>query len=275
MSILSTITSGIDATDGKRIVIAGQEKMGKTTLVCGSPKPLLIPLEVGYGGVAIQKTKMIQSYSELNTLMEEIKAYCKAQQFPFSSIIFDSATALERHIHQQVIESDPTWLKSNKSLTMATAHGGYGKAYIAANELFNSFLKTCDELATVHKLNIIFTCHVFSADIEDPMFGNYHSWDLLLHSPKDQKSYGKREMLTQWADVVGFLHEPVSISNNNGQTLGYVKQEGRLLGLSRMPQYVAGNRYQYQGTVQIPQENGWNHLAQALYESRGIDIFSR
>jgi hypothetical protein len=57
--------------------------------------------------------------------------------------------------------------------------------------------------------------HVFAAKMIDPAFGEFDSWDLLLHSPKNNKNYGKREMLTQWADLVGFLHEPFFITKGD------------------------------------------------------------
>ena len=54
MSILATKTSGA-STNGQRIVIAGVEKMGKTTLACDAPNVLLIPLEQGYASMTCDR----------------------------------------------------------------------------------------------------------------------------------------------------------------------------------------------------------------------------
>lgn len=270
MSLLAHITQGT-TPHGLRFVIAGLEKIGKTTLACGAPNALLLPLEVGFAGVSVAKTPMLQTYEHFQQALDEIIAASADPAFPYRTIIIDSATALERHIHEYVIKQDG----NKKANTMESALGGYGKAYSYANELFDGVLKKLDWLAIHKHMNIIFTCHVFTAKIVDPASGEYDSWDLLLHSPKNQKTYGKREIITQWADVVGFLHEPIFVSKTDNVTRGISQNKGRVLGVSRTPSYVAGNRFGMQGEIPIPADQGWNHLAHALYTVSGIDVYTR
>lgn len=279
MSILSTIQSGITRT-GLRVVIAGIEKMGKTTFCANAPDALLIPLEVGFSGVAVDKTKMIENFDEFNYTNQEIEYYLKQGQFPYKTLIYDSATALERLIHDAILKRDPAYINSGgkKVVTMESCHGGYGKGYNLANEEFDEVLKTFDRFAVTYGINVILTCHVFSSQVIDPTAGQYDCWDLLLHSPKNQKTYGKRERITQWADIVGFLYEPVFVSaTENGVTKAVSQNKGRMLGLSRTPSYVAGNRFAMKGEISIPAppENGWNAFAHALYQSKKIDVFKR
>lgn len=276
MSILNTITASSGARDGLRMIIAGQEKIGKTSLVSGAPNALLIPLEVGYSGVTIPKTAMLQTYQHVVTLMDEILYYVSNKQFPYSSIIFDSATALERHIHDHIIQTDPSYSPKNNKVTMESARGGYGKAYTEANDLFIDFMRRCDVLAVTYKINIILTCHVFAAKLIDPQQGEYDSWDLLLHSPKNQKTYGKRELITQWADIIGFLHEPIFISRTD-QNVGIAisANKGRVLGMSRTANYTAGNRFGINGEIAIPAVKGWNALATELQKTLGVDLLNK
>jgi hypothetical protein len=277
MSILQAVTSGASRT-GLRAVIAAQEKMGKTTLVAGAPGVLLVPLEVGYAGVNCAKTPMLQTYEELIQLLTEVIALAQRQQFPYRTLAFDSATALERHIHDYVMRLDPAYKPgSKKTSTMESAHGGYGKAYNLANEYLSGVLQQLDQLAVYGGINILMTCHTFSSRVVDPTAGEYDSWDLLLHSPKNQKTYGKREMLTQWADLIGFLYEPVFITQKDEKSMSRATSQGkgRVLGLSRTPSYVAGNRFGIMGELPIPPQQGWNHLANAIYQQCGIDVFTR
>lgn len=264
---------------GLRAVIAGVEGVGKTTLAASAPRALLVPLEQGFGGVSISKTPMLEAFDHTMSLLDEIAAKAQAGQFPFRSIVFDSATALERQIHDRVLQTDPTWAKGNrKALTMESALGGYGKAYQYANELFHGFLQKCDMLATLGGIHIVLTCHVFAAKLIDPTAGEYDSWDLLLHSPKNQKSYGKREMLTQWADVIGFLHEPLYITKGGDKTnfaMGVSANKGHVLAVNRTPAYVAKNRYGVTSDIAIPKADGWNHLAHAIHQSCGFDVYNR
>ena len=278
MSLLQTISSSVSgaSTEGIRIVLAGVEKVGKTTLACSAPRALLIPLESGYGGIVVQKTNTPASYEEVIQLLDEIIVYAKAGTFPYKTLIFDSATALERLIHDYTLRTDPTYAVGNKkALTMESALGGFGRAYTFANEKFAEFLAKCDLLAKFGKINIVLTCHVFAAQVVDPVNGEYDSWDLLLHSPKNQKTYGKREMITQWADMVGFLHEPMFVIEGENVNRGMSSNKGRVMGTSRMPSYVAGNRYGVMGEIPIPKEKGWNNIADVIYKSCKVDIFNR
>lgn len=279
MSILSSITTGVSRS-GLRIVIGGLEKMGKTTLAAGAPGAVLVPLEVGFGGVSIAKTDLLQTFEQTESFLAETLHYAQLGQFPYKTIIFDSGTALERQIHDHVIKRDPAYIASGgkKNITMESAHGGYGKAYNLANEEFDQFLAKLDVLAVRGGINIIITCHVFSSKIVDPTSGEYDSWDLLLHSPKNAKTYGKRERITQWADIIGFLYEPMFVTSD-GKTMARAtsQNKGRVLGVSRMPQYLAGNRFGMVGEIPIPgpPQNGWNSVADVLFKLSGIDVYNR
>lgn len=276
MSILDTVRSSRDNYAGIRVAIAGVEKSGKTTLVCGAPGALLVPLEAGYAGVDVQHIPMVKTYQEFVTLLGEVTSGCAARQFPFKSLVIDSVTALERLIHESVLLTDPLYNGgANKNVTMESALGGYGKAYQVANERFMVVISMLDTLALQYGINIVFTCHVFANIVIDPQVGEYSSWDLLLHSPKNFKTYGKREFFTQWADGIFFLHEPLMIVEQNNMKRGISENKGRVLGLSRTPSYVAGNRFGCEGEISIPKQDGWNYLAHALHTSCGIDVFRR
>lgn len=276
-SILSSVTKGATRS-GIRVVIAALEKMGKTTLCAGAPDVLLVPLEVGFAGVDVPKTRMLQTLGEVHTFLDETTYYAGRGEFPYKTIAFDSATALERFIHTAVIARDPLSANSGKKMiTMDSSHGGYGKGYNLANEEFDSVLAKLDILAVTYGINIIMTCHVFSNKVMDPTAGEYDTWDLLLHSPKNNKTYGKRERITQWADVIGFLYEPIFVSEGDKMAKAISQNKGRVLGLNRSPAYVAGNRFGIQGEIAIPAPpaNGWNLFANELYTAKGIDVFNR
>jgi hypothetical protein len=160
---------------------------------------------------------------------------------------------------------------------MESAHGGYGKAYNLANQYFEDLLKLWDTLANLYNINIVLTCHTFACTVIDPTVGEFESWDILLHSPKNQKTYGKRELLTQWADVVGFLYEPLLvIADPKADSARAISQNrGRVLGMSRTPSYVAGNRYGVVGEIPVSKDNAWNEFAHAIYQASGKDLYRR
>lgn len=281
-SILGQITQGA-TVQGARIVIGGVEKMGKTTLACSSSRPLLVQLEMGGAAMTVPKTPILTDFAQVMGLLREIRSEAQAGRCQFRTLVFDTGTALERLIDMAAIAADPA--SQTKKMTLETAHGGYGKGYGFANNLFADFTNLCDELAMYGGINIIVTCHVFASKVIDPVHGEFDQWDLLLHSPKNARTYGKREMITQWADLVGFLYEPVFISKGDGEQLAKATSlgRGRVLGVTRTPGYVAGNRYGIVGEIPIPDPNvvagpqgcGWNHVAHAIFNARGIDLYNR
>lgn len=279
MSILSTINNARQA-GGIRVVIAGMEKMGKTTMTTGAPGALLVPCEVGFAGVNVPKTQMLQTFAQLQQLIGEIMAEAQAGRFQFRTLVLDSATAIERMIHDHVLQLDPAYkVDAKKTVTMESAHGGYGRAYTLANTIFQQLLGQLDMLAVYGGINIVFTAHVFASRVSDPTVGEYDSWDLLLHSPKNQKTYGKREILTQWADIIGFIYEPVYLTTaeKSSVTRAVSQNKGRVLAVSRTPSYTAGNRFGIVGELPLaaPPHNAWNNLAEALYKTSGIDLYTR
>lgn len=257
--------------EGSRIVIAGQEKIGKTTLVAGAPNAIFVPLEIGYRGIRIKKVDMIQDFETFLNMLHQFETYCSKGQFPYKCIVIDSLTALERLIHSYIVRS------SGKNMTMETAFGGYGKAYVQATDMYSDVLNTFDRLAVRYGVTIVMTCHVFAAKTVDPQFGEYDSWDLLLHAFKDQKRYGKRELTRQMADLIGFLYEPFIVNETNGISKGTSshRKGTRMLGVSTSPSYAAGNRFNLDDEIEIPKEKGWNTLAHAIYQNSGVDLYNR
>lgn len=284
-SILGQVTTGITQA-GIRAVIAGGEKIGKTSLVCGAPSVLLVPLELGYAAMPVPKTPMLTTWEDVERLCEELLWQAQAGNIPRgSSLSWDSATALERIIDNYTIRCDPDYKNKGGKLTMETAHGGYGKAYGFSNQTFERWTRYMDALAFHYGINILITCHVFAAKAIDPAHGEFDTWDLLLHSPKNQKTYGKREFMTQWADLIGFLHEPMFVmkaADGEQMNRAISANQGRMLALNRTPAWVAGNRYGMTGVIPIPMPppnglaaNSWNALAWSLWNARGIDVFNR
>lgn len=281
---LSKVQTGYQQ-NGQRIVIAGVEKVGKTTLASAAPGALLIPLEQGSAAIPVAKLPQLDSWEQVESLCEELIAAAQAGRIPRgSSLVWDSATALERQIHNYVLRTDKDY--KSGGVTMESAHGGYGKAYGVANELFERWTRYMDDLAFKGGINIIITCHTFASRVTDPAHGEYDTWDLLLHSPKNNKTYGKREFMTQWADLIGFFHEPMFVikTDKGNMQQGISANQGRQLAVDRQPAWVAGNRYGMTGKIPIPAPvpghiavDSWNALAAAIWNATqgGIDVWNR
>jgi len=260
------------------MVIAGVEGVGKSTMASGAPGRLYVPTEIG--GKFHNSLPLVTQWETVLGLLDELIATAQAGNAIPQSIVWDSATAMERLLFDYTVRNDPDAIAGKKlasKLTMETSHGAYGKAYAWARDRFEDFLAKCDLLATHVGTNHIFTCHVFTTEVVDPTVGSYHQHDLLLHSPRNSKTYGVREFLTQRADFIGFLNEPILVSKGEKFNQALASGQGRQLLLDRIPGAVAKNRYGLSGSIAIPVEGGWNVLASAIWEStKGqIDVWAR
>src|SRR5665213_3255245 len=170
MSILSTITTA-PAQTGQRIVISGVEGVGKTSLATGAPNSLLIPLEAGFASVKTPRLpNILTTWTEIETLCKELIAEAQAGRIAKgSSLVWDSATAIERIFQEETLRVDEAGRKKHgKNHSMATAHDGYGKAYLVARKYFSEWLGYMDQLSLYGGINNIVTVHVFAATIVDP-----------------------------------------------------------------------------------------------------------
>lgn len=279
MSYLSNVGNTNERQKGQRIAIAGQEGTGKTTTISQAPQRLFIPMEVGGSNIPMS-TPLLTRWEDVLGLTDECIAEAQAGRFAYKSMAWDSATAAERLLHDYTVRNDPDVLAGKKiagKLSMESSHGGYGKAYIYANDRFAEFLAKLDLLAEYGGINQVFSCHVFSNKVIDPTVGEYDAWDILLHSPKNAKTQGKREHFTQWLDFIGFLHTPLLVSKGEKFSQAMDAGQGRVMLVDRSPSAVAKNRYAMKKPISIPPENGWNAIAAAIWAStkETVDLWNR
>lgn len=267
---------------GARIVIYGQEKMGKTTLACDAPNALLVPTEDGFAGVDVEHVPLLEWYEHVISLQDEILTGLADGSFdPTTTLVWDSVTAIERLMQSYTMRSDPRYDPADS--TMNSVHGGYGKGWAVLVGHFGAFLNKLDRIRA-YGVNNVLIGHTITSSVIDPAYGEYQQHDIALYNPKSTKSTGTRELLTQWADAVFFLHEPLFVrqtergKGDNKEIVlaqGISKGVGRVLETERTPAWVAGNRYKLTGSIPIPMEGPWNYLAQAIHNSIGIDLYKR
>lgn len=287
MSYLSTVLAE-PKQEGKIIVIAGEVGLGKSTLVSGAPNRLYIPTEMGEPQP--NSLPLMTRWEDVLGLVDELISNAQAGKPIPSSVVFDSATAMERLLFDYTIRNDPDALAGKKlasKLTMETSHGAYGKAYAWAKDRFEDFLKKCDLLRVNVGTHFIFTCHTFTERVVDPTVGEYDKISLLLYSPKNSKTYGPREYLEQQASLIGLLRKPILVAKGDKFNQALDAGQGRILSVDKQPSFTAKNRFNL--TQDIPMvydpnltdgensKNLWNALASAIYEGshKKVDLWNR
>lgn len=287
MSYLSTVLAE-PKQEGKIIVIAGEVGLGKSTLVSGAPNRLYVPTEMGEPQP--NSLPLMTRWEDVLGLVDELIATAQAGKPIPSSVAWDSATAMERLLFDYTVRNDPDALAGKKlasKLTMATAHGAYGKAYDWARDRFEDFLKKCELLRINVGTHFIFTCHTFTERVVDPTVGEYDKISLLLYSPKNAKTYGPREYLEQQASLIALLRKPILVSKGEKFNQAIDAGQGRILSVAPQPSFTAKNRFGLVDDIPMVYDralsdgenskNLWNALAAAVWQGSGqrVDLWNR
>src|SRR5699024_4345233 len=119
MSVLSTIKKPADRP--AIVTILGDSGLGKTSLACTFPNPIVIRAEDGLSAIpAEQRPDAFPVIQKADDVWDQLMALIK-EEHEYKTVIIDSVTALERLFIQHVMESDP---KNPRSINQAL--GGYG-----------------------------------------------------------------------------------------------------------------------------------------------------
>lgn len=243
-----------------RILIHGDSGAGKNTFLSECPDSVFIQTEDGMNGIDAMAFPLA---TQLNQVYDQIDALI-SQDHSYKAVWIDSADWLERLIHEDVC-------KRENVTTIEKAAGGYGKGYLEAINAWRNILSGLDVLNKQKGMFVGFTCHSRLVHIEDPE--NEHGYDcfkMKLHSPKSGN--GSLELLTEWADVIGFIKiryvvGKSEVAKADVKKMKSAKQE-RILCLEPTAAYLAKNRYSLAPSLPFIKGEGWQSFIQSLTENQ-------
>ena len=181
MSILDSIKK-----PDKRPVIAticGDSGIGKTSLACTFPDPIVIRGEDGLQSIG--KKNMPDAFPLIDTvehLWDQLTALIK-EDHKYKTVIIDSVTAIERLFINHIVDNDS---KQPKSINQAL--GGYGAGLSAVGAMHQRVRKACGILNEKKGMHIIFVAHADTETIELPDSDPYTRYNLRL-GKKSQAPY--------------------------------------------------------------------------------------
>ena len=120
MSMRENITRGRESKP-PRLVIYGQEGVGKSTVGAAAPNPRFVQTEDGLGEIDTAKFPLAKN---LNDVLAALTAL-REEPHDFQTVVLDSADWLERLIWDQVCAEFGV-------RSIEKADGGYGKGYVHA-----------------------------------------------------------------------------------------------------------------------------------------------
>lgn len=228
MSALSGISKPTDRS--VIVTICGDSGLGKTSLACTFPNPIVIRAEDGLQAIpADTRPDAFPPLSSEKQLWEQLAALV-TEEHPYKTLVIDSVTALERLFTQHVIESDP---KQPRSINQAL--GGYGAGLAAVSALHQRVRKACGILNDRKGMHIVFVAHADTETIELPDQDAYTRYNLRL---------GKKSVApyVDDSDVVGFL-KLETFTTGDGERKKAISDGTRVLVTYATASNISKNRY--------------------------------
>lgn len=206
-------------------VLYGPEGIGKSTFAANAPAPVFLGAEDGTGHLDVSRFPVPANWDEAREALAEL-----AGPHDFRSIVIDTADWLEPLIHDHVCREG-----SKASIE----DFGYGKGYIAALELWRSFLGALDSLRMKRGMNVIVLAHSQVKTFRNPAGDDYDRYELKLNA----KAAG---LIKEWANAVLFTNYITHAKLGKDDKSGKVKALGdgsRVVYTEHRPAWDAKNRY--------------------------------
>lgn len=170
----------------RRVLLYGQEGVGKSTWAASSPRPIFLNFEDGIGDLDVDSTPRLTTYA---ATLEALR-WLYTEPHEYLTVVFDTVDWFEKLIHDQVCQSANV-------VNIEKVDGGYGKGYIAAANLLQEFLGKLEVLIAKRSLNVVMLGHCTRIKVQDPEREAYEK-----HSPDLHKQ--SAALLREWCDEVFF-----------------------------------------------------------------------
>lgn len=242
MSVLNQIQKPQDRPG--IITICGDAGMGKTSLACAWPDPIVVRAEDGLQSIPVDsRPDAFPVIEKVDQLWEQLTALIK-EDHNYKTLIIDSVTQLEQLFIKDVIESDP---KKPRGINQAL--GGYGNGFAAVSEMHQRVRKAAGILNAAG-MHIVFIAHADTETIELPDQDAYTRYSLRLN---------KRSMspYVDNVDMVAFLKlQSFTVQKDETSRAKAISDGSRVAVCYATAANISKNRYGI--TEDLPVEKGVN-----------------
>jgi AAA domain len=226
------------ATLPPRVLIHGQEGVGKTTLAAKFPKPVFLQTEDGVpAGLKVATFGLLSNYTDVRDAL----AALGNEPHDFGTVVLDSADKLEGLIWADVCATN-NWPSIEAP--------GFGKGYVVADRWWRDFLAALDWLRRERGLAIVLLAHSAVETINDPRAPTYTSYQLRLH--KRARGLVQDEM-----DAIAFLAADVVVVSEDAGFKKRNRADGgsaRWLHFEGRPAFVAKSRFDLPAKILCPRD---------------------
>lgn len=248
MSMLESIKSGRE-NKPPRVMVYGQEGVGKSTFGASAPGAIFVQTEDGLGEIDCRKFPLAQNFGDVVAALTALRD----EDHNFRTVVIDSLDWLERLIFDEVC-------KEFGVRSIEKADGGYGKGYVDALVHWRKVLSLLDDLRNQRGMMVILVAHAKVERFEDPENMAYDRYAPRLHKHA-------ASLISEWVDAVMFAMKRMRVSKD-GDARAIASPIGadggeRILRTNGSPACVAKNRFGLPNEIPLQ----WDAFLQAYQNS--------
>ena len=240
----------MNVTVGKKlkplaILVHGVHGIGKTNLPTEAPMPIFIGSEEN-DEIECARLPKIENWPDF---IKQLTWLRDTPDLPYRTVVIDCVDTLEQVAQKEI-------LKSQNGKTMATAFGGYGKAY---EKMADMFLDIRDDflvpLREKKKMNIILLAHSEKNKHEDPMTNtSYDNYSTAIHKKI-------KPIFEDWVSAILFINYELFKSTRESDGKETLQGSGqRTIFCEEMPSHIAKNRYNLPSEIAYEKHGAWKIL---------------
>jgi len=226
-----------------RFVFHGVHGIGKSSLAKHFPNPVFAFTEDGKGKLKVKSFGNGAIITQWSQFARTVDAMLSGSH-SYETYVLDTLDWFEPVV----------WAETCSREKLADIEApGYGKGYVLADKIWREFLSGMDALRD-SGMNVVLLAHSDVTSFNPPDSDKYDRYDLAMHKRA-------REIIHEWADVVGFCHEKVITNqvvegSGKSQKITYKggASRGRVLSLERRSTWEAKNRFDLD--AEVPLSNG-------------------
>jgi hypothetical protein len=249
--VLGTIERGRQL-EPPRILMYGQDGMGKSSFAAQAPKPIVIQTEKGLEEIGCARFPVAQSYEAFIGNLTAIAS----DKHEFETVAIDTLDWLERLIWDHVCR------RTGKN-NIEDVGGGFQKGYKFALDEWRqviALLERCHARGMV----IILLAHTKIKRFEDPENPAYDRYSPRLHEAAD-------ELVREWVSATLFITKRLVVKKEGtgfqeraiAAPIGADGGE-RIMKTGASPAWVAKNRYNLPSELPFPKDKAWEVFLTAM-----------
>jgi hypothetical protein len=238
-----------------RIVLHGQEGVGKTTFAASCPGALFITAEDGGGDLDYARV-VVESWTELRRTVRELIADAQG----FTTVVIDTISSFERWCWAYVCQ------EANGARSIEDVGGGYGKGYTAALEEMTALAADLDTLRARQRVHVIVLAHSHVKVFNDPLGNPFDRYEIRMHAKTAAMWLG-------WPDCVLFACFDVTVKT--AKRRADVTDKGKADGMKRVLFTTKDAGYDAKNRYGLPEELplSWEAFAKAIRWEQRDEVF--